>query len=145
MNKIFIFLSLNYYINKMISLLPTINKSNLLHLNFFLNCNLCNLTSTLQLFLVFKVFTNFPAPLLLGYTCLRKLKIKNFMGYPRFLLIKIRCLLVPSLIARLIWFLQAYFLACMASISSWRPTSMCPPGPYLAFLHRPLSLGVLKD
>ena len=85
MNKIFIFLSLNYYINKMISLLPTINKSNLLHLNFFLNCNLCNLTSTLQLFLVFKVFTNFPAPLLLGYTCLRKFKIKNFMGYPRFL------------------------------------------------------------
>ena len=83
MNKIIIFLSLNYYINKMISLLPTINKSNLLHLNLFLNGS--NLTPTRQLFLVFKVFTNFPAPLLLGYTCLRKRKIKNFMVYPRFL------------------------------------------------------------
>jgi len=83
MNKIIMFLSLNYYINKMISLLPTINKSNLLHLNLFLNGS--NLTPTRQLFLVFKVFTNFPAPLLLGYTCLRKRKIKNFMVYPRFL------------------------------------------------------------
>jgi len=69
----------------MISLLPVINKLNLLHLNFFLNCNLYNLTPTLQLFLVFKVFTNFPVPLPLGYTCLRKLKIKNFMVHPCFL------------------------------------------------------------
>ena len=84
-NKIIILLPLNYYINKMISLLPVINKFNLLHLNFFLNCNRYNITPTLQLFLVFKVFTNFPGPLFLGYTCLRKLKIKIFMVYPCFL------------------------------------------------------------
>ena len=69
----------------MISLLPVINKFNLLHLNFFLNCNRYNITPPLQLFLVFKVFTNFPGPLCLGYTCLRKLKIKIFMVYPCFL------------------------------------------------------------